>query len=273
MLVMCFTISKQEIFLKNLIAIVLLLPLISLLLDIYKSWNDFNFFIIITLYLPGFFIIHFINNLIAILEINSIELQKQRIKENKTKQDFPQQQKKHYHTIFEAICLINNHHGLSFFNYVLLTTLMALFFCYKHFLNLIKFFKREEDSIQPNCFAPDFWTITLTIQLFRFIKICHHLQKQSRTIKNLIMDDLILWQINYETIEITAWDFFKIGNHIFISVSMIDGFSSLLFSVCFIILDCWDDCYTRFSALSDGGAKTLIDTMMGVMANTFIYKY
>lgn len=197
-----------------------IIPLISLFLDIYKSWDDFNLLTIIALYGPGFFTLYLIYSVIEMLENCSFELQ--RLNRCK-KTDFLQ---KDYHSIYEAICNINVTFGLSFFNYVLLSTIMGLLFCYTHISNLIRIYKKQT-IIVPACFAPHFWTIAIFIAIINLVRSVHKLQLlHSIQIKRIISvidcsNEIDLWQIHYENLEISAWDFFKIGNHIFIHVSVI----------------------------------------------------
>lgn len=180
-------------------------PLIALILDIYKSRHDFNLFVIITIYLPGFYATNFIYTIIEILGVLTIELQ--RLNKN-----YPE---KHYHLIYKAICNINSNFGLPIFNHVLLTTLTGLFFCYTHTLDAIKCYK-QESIVVANVFAPDFWCISTIIATVSLARTTHKLKKIQ---SSRLDDELHLWQRHLEKMELSAWDLFTIGNHIFIGVS------------------------------------------------------
>lgn len=194
---------------KNPAKFVKMLPLIALILDMYKSWNDFNMFTIIALYIPGFYSTDFIYATIEMLETAIDELQRLN--------NFSE---KHYHSIYKAICGINTTFGQSLFNHVLLTTATGLFFCYTHSVDLIKIYKHRS-IVPPATYAPDFFTVSTMIVTISLIRASHKLKMRSEDIKIRVAGELKLWQLNYEKMEVNAWDYFTIGSHVIISVSIV----------------------------------------------------
>lgn len=223
-----------------------ILAFISMFFDIYKSRNDFNPFTIIALYMPGFYIINFIYTVIEMLEIATVEVQRK--KTTKT-----------YHNVYTAINNLNKTFGLSLFNYLLLSTTASLLFCYNHSLN---FLHNKIVIITSTCYAQDVWCVILMIATHSLIRATHKLKVRTEQVKLTMMDtgcgDVDLWLINYEKIEIWAWGFFTIGNHIFISVIMRVCVFFLGICIKFVwVLGCRNDFNTRFSADSDGTVTTL----------------
>lgn len=202
---------------RNPAKLIKIIPLIALILDTFKSWQDFNIFTIIALYLPGFYAIDFTYATVEMLQIATKEIQ--RIK-RKTKNNFPE---KHYHAIYKAIRVINTTLGTPLYIHVLLTTSSGLFFCYTHSVDCMKMYKRESIT-PPATYAPDFWSISTMILTFSLIRATHKLKIGWREVKRVVDEvkggELQMWQLNYERIEVWAWGLFTFGNHVIGHVSV-----------------------------------------------------
>lgn len=200
---------------KNTDKFIKILLLAAIIFDIYKSRNDFNIFSIIALYIHGLFSINFIYCIVEMLEICSLELESL----NK-RRDFSQ---KRYHHIHTAVKNVNKTFGISLLDYILYSASLGLFFCYKHCLNLVKLYKNEELATSATV-APDVWTVVCMVATFSLTRAAHKLKMRAATTtrhlqEKVVPSEILFWQLNYEKMELSAWEFFTIGNHIFISVS------------------------------------------------------
>lgn len=190
-----------------------MLAFTGLLLDIYNSWNDFNFFAIMALHFPGLFAIDFLHCIVEMLEICSNEL------EIHNKQfEF---QGNIYHRIHNGVNIISGSFGATLLDHILLSSCMALCFCYTHSRNGMVFTRIAS-------FAPDIWTVIFMMTTFSIARATHKLKIKSEECKQLnYCCEIQLWQLNYEKMIVSAWDFYTIDNHIFIWVSNTNFFFSL----------------------------------------------
>lgn len=169
----------------------------------------------IALHCPSVFSINFIYSAVGMLETCSLEIERLNRRYRQTRRN--ESLAKNYHKTHEALSNLSHTFGPSLLENLLVSASMGLLFCYTHCLDLVRRYRGKEVLV-PTTFAPDFWTVAFMTATFSVFRAAHKLEVRAEETRRLANDEMQRWQLNYERMEVSAWGFFNIGNHIFISV-------------------------------------------------------